>query len=175
MVSLPALRNDYTNHSHFFKIVLDTKFPWSFTGTRSSCVVLYLPIKLNTCDSFTVGQYSWAIVQIESRDFGCVVAKERIFCEICLTWRSLPLMYTYLMHLSFFSTHRESQLAASAFEYFDCMKVLAASLRVSFCDEWKNVYIWKRTSVDRASKRRYPLQSFCPRGRREHVSTFAIL
>ena len=29
------------------------------------------------------------------------------------------------------------KLAASAFKYCDWMKVLAASLRVGFCDEWK--------------------------------------
>ena len=29
------------------------------------------------------------------------------------------------------------KLAASAFKYYDWMKVLAASLRVGFCDEWK--------------------------------------
>ncbi len=44
--------------------------------------------------------------------------------------------------LSLFSTHRESQLASwqrvsSDFEYCDWMKVLAASLRIGFCDEWK--------------------------------------
>ncbi len=39
--------------------------------------------------------------------------------------------------LSLFCTHRKSKLAASAFKYCDWMKVLAASLRVDFCDEWK--------------------------------------
>ena len=29
------------------------------------------------------------------------------------------------------------KLTASAFKYCDWMKVLAASLRVGFCDEWK--------------------------------------
>ena len=41
--------------------------------------------------------------------------------------------------LSFFFTHRKSQLAsspASAFKYRDWIKILAASLRVRFCDEW---------------------------------------
>ncbi len=31
------------------------------------------------------------------------------------------------------------KLAASSFKYCDWMKVLAASLRVGFCDEWKRV------------------------------------
>jgi hypothetical protein len=46
--------------------------------------------------------------------------------------------------LSLFSTHRKMALASlqcmSAFKYCDCMKVLAASLRVGFCDEWKRAF-----------------------------------
>ena len=43
--------------------------------------------------------------------------------------------------LSLFSTYRKSQLAASAFKYCDWMKVLAASLRVGFCDHWKRAFM----------------------------------
>ena len=39
-----------------------------------------------------------------------------------------------LFHSSQKSTRK---LAATAFKYCDWMKVLAASLRVGFCDEWK--------------------------------------
>jgi hypothetical protein len=43
----------------------------------------------------------------------------------------------YIIAFRLFSTHRESQLAASAFKYYDWIKVIATSLQVGFYDEWK--------------------------------------
>ena len=47
-------------------------------------------------------------------------------------WRMLCTKVKPLFHSSLKSTRK---LAASAFKYCDWMKVLAASLRVGFCDE----------------------------------------
>ena len=43
------------------------------------------------------------------------------------------------------------KLAASAFKYCDWMKVLAASLRVGFCDEWKRAFIFGAKFIKRSN------------------------
>ncbi len=50
-------------------------------------------------------------------------------------WRAIANLLNFIRLFS--ATHLKSQLAASAFNSCDWMKVLAASLRVRFCDEWK--------------------------------------
>ena len=48
---------------------------------------------------------------------------------------------TYWLKPLFHSSQKPAcKLAASAFKYCDWMKVLAASLRVGFCDEWKRAF-----------------------------------
>ncbi len=47
-------------------------------------------------------------------------------------------VFLALSKASFHSLQKPTRkLAASVFKYCDWMKVLAASLRVGFCDEWK--------------------------------------
>ena len=64
--------------------------------------------------------------------FNCFINENHC---IFLRWRSFRVVHVGILNL--FSTRKP---AASAFKYCDWMKVLAASLRVGFCDEWKRVF-----------------------------------
>ena len=67
-----------------------------------------------------------------------------------------------LFHLSQKPT---GKLAASAFKYCDWMKVLAAGLRVGFCDEWRRAFIARFPLGDdiffRANKQKANVIGWC--------------
>ena len=54
----------------------------------------------------------------------------------------LSLFLVEVVSLTLFSTHRKSKLAARTFIQSQYLKTLAASLRVGFCNEWKEALGW---------------------------------
>ena len=59
--------------------------------------------------------------------------------KYCNQWMKV-LAASFVLDLSLFPTHRAKVNSQRVLSNIDCMKVLAANLRVGFCDEWKRAY-----------------------------------
>ena len=67
-------------------------------------------------------------------DFFTQRERERAIKTLTKSW---VISFIVLKHLFHSSQKPTGKLAASAFRYCDWINVLAASLQVGFCDEWK--------------------------------------